>query len=214
MNDDLRRVLEMRLIPVVEIQDAASAGALADALIAGGLPCAEITFRTEAAAESLRRLADRAGFLLGAGTVLNVDQARQAVDNGARFIVSPGLNPRVVEFCLARGLPVLPGVCTPTDITAAFELGLTLLKFFPAEAVGGLKALKAVSAPFPMMRFVPTGGIDSGNLAGYLRHPKVAACGGSWMVKSTLIAERNYDEITRLTREAVALAKSYPAGPV
>jgi 2-dehydro-3-deoxyphosphogluconate aldolase/(4S)-4-hydroxy-2-oxoglutarate aldolase len=213
MNENFRRVLSMRVIPVVEIHDPDLARPLAEALCEGGLPCAEITFRTEAAAESIRRLADLTGFVVGAGTVLNAGQARQAVDNGAAFIVSPGLNPHVVAFCAQRGVPGLPGVCTPSDITAAFEMGLHLLKFFPAEALGGLKVLNAISAPFPMMRFVPTGGIDAGNLPAYLRHPKVAACGGSWMVKSKLIAERRFAEIARLTREAAVLAEKAGAAP-
>jgi 2-dehydro-3-deoxyphosphogluconate aldolase/(4S)-4-hydroxy-2-oxoglutarate aldolase len=207
MNDDFRRALEMRLIPVVEIHDADLAGPLAEALEAGGLPCAEITFRTAAAAESIRRLSGRSGFSVGAGTVLNLAQARLAADSGARFIVSPGLNPRVVAFGREKSIPVLPGVCTPTDVTAAFELGLNLLKFFPAEAYGGLKTLTALSAPFPMIRFVPTGGIDAANLADYLRHSKVAACGGSWMVKSDLIAGRRFAEIAERTRQAVAIVK-------
>jgi 2-dehydro-3-deoxyphosphogluconate aldolase / (4S)-4-hydroxy-2-oxoglutarate aldolase len=207
MSADLERALKMRVIPVVEIHDADLAGPLADALAAGGLPCAEITLRTSAGVDAIRQLSGRSDMVVGAGTVLSVVQAGQAVDNGACFVVSPGLNPKVVQFCGDRNVPVLPGVCTPSDITAAFELGLSLLKFFPAEAFGGLKTLNAISAPFPMMRFVPTGGIDAGNLCTYLSHPKVAACGGSWMVKSKLISERRFSEITQLTREAVALAK-------
>jgi 2-dehydro-3-deoxyphosphogluconate aldolase/(4S)-4-hydroxy-2-oxoglutarate aldolase len=211
MSTDFTLALDRRIIPVVSLERAADAQRLADALVAGGLPCAEITFRTAAAAEAIRALAGRADFSVGAGTVLGLEQARRAADSGATFVVSPGLNPKVVRFCLDGGIPVLPGVCTPSDITLAFEMGLALLKFFPAEAMGGLKTLDALAGPFPMMRFVPTGGIDPRNLAAYLRHPRVAACGGSWMVKASLIAQGRFDEIARLTREAVAMAREAAA---
>jgi 2-dehydro-3-deoxyphosphogluconate aldolase / (4S)-4-hydroxy-2-oxoglutarate aldolase len=201
------QILDRRIIPVVALDRAADAARLADALVEGGLPCAEITFRTAAAAEAIRALAGRTDFTVGAGTVLNVEQARIAVDSGAMFVVSPGLNPKVVRYCLDLDIAVLPGVCTPSDITLAFEMGLELLKFFPAEAMGGPKMLDALAGPFPMMRFIPTGGIDPRNLRDYLRHPRVAACGGSWMVKSGLIAEGRYADIARLTREAVALSR-------
>jgi 2-dehydro-3-deoxyphosphogluconate aldolase/(4S)-4-hydroxy-2-oxoglutarate aldolase len=213
MPGHLEQALALKIIPVVALERAADALPLADALVAGGLPCAEITFRTAAAAEAIRALAGRTGFTVGAGTVLDLEQARRAADSGATFVVSPGLNPKVVRFCLDGGIPVLPGVCTPSDMTLAFEMGLALLKFFPAEAMGGLKTLDALAGPFPMMRFVPTGGIDPRNLAAYLRHPRVAACGGSWMVKASLIAEGRFDEIARLTREAAALAREAAAMP-
>jgi 2-dehydro-3-deoxyphosphogluconate aldolase/(4S)-4-hydroxy-2-oxoglutarate aldolase len=207
MPGHLEQALALKIIPVVALERASDALPLADALAAGGLPCAEITFRTPAAAEAIGALAGRTGFTVGAGTVLDLEQARRAADSGATFVVSPGLNPKVVRFCLDGGIAVLPGVCTPSDITIAFEMGLALLKFFPAEAMGGLKTLDALAGPFPMMRFVPTGGIDPRNLAAYLRHPRVAACGGSWMVKASLIAQGRFDEIARLTREAVALVR-------
>lgn len=213
MPGHLEQALALKIIPVVALERAADALPLADALVAGGLPCAEITFRTAAAAEAIRALAGRTGFTVGAGTVLDLEQARRAADSGARFVVSPGLNPKVVRFCLDGGIAVLPGVCTPSDLTIAFEMGLALLKFFPAEAMGGLKTLDALAGPFPMMRFVPTGGIDPRNLAAYLRHPRVAACGGSWMVKASLIAQGRFDEIARLTREAVALVREAAATP-
>lgn len=213
MPGHLEQALALKIIPVVALERAADALPLADALVAGGLPCAEITFRTAAAAEAIRALAGRTGFTVGAGTVLDLEQARRAADSGATFVVSPGLNPKVVRFCLDGGIAVLPGVCTPSDLTIAFEMGLALLKFFPAEAMGGLKTLDALAGPFPMMRFVPTGGIDPRNLAAYLRHPRVAACGGSWMVKASLIAQGRFDEIARLTREAVALVREAAVTP-
>lgn len=213
MPGHLEQALALKIIPVVALERASDALPLADALVAGGLPCAEITFRTAAAAAAIRALAGRTGFTVGAGTVLELEQARRAADSGATFVVSPGLNPKVVRFCLDGGIAVLPGVCTPSDITIAFEMGLALLKFFPAEAMGGLKTLDALAGPFPMMRFVPTGGIDPRNLTAYLRHPRVAACGGSWMVKANLIAEGRFDEIARRTREAVALVREAAATP-
>jgi 2-dehydro-3-deoxyphosphogluconate aldolase/(4S)-4-hydroxy-2-oxoglutarate aldolase len=202
----LTKVLDHKIIPVVAIHDAGHALPLADALIAGGLPCAEITFRTAAAADAIKALSGREDILVGAGTVLKIEQVQQAVDAGATFIVSPGFNPKVVGYCVENGIPVTPGVSNPTDIEMALEFGLEILKFFPAEAFGGLKTLKAMSAPYTMMRFIPTGGIGPGNVRAYLEHPKVAACGGSWMVKSDLIAGAQFARITELTREAVAIA--------
>jgi 2-dehydro-3-deoxyphosphogluconate aldolase/(4S)-4-hydroxy-2-oxoglutarate aldolase len=203
MDRVLEQIHEFRLVPVVAIQDAGDAAPLADALIEGGLPCAEITFRTDAAEQSIRTMAASSKMLVGAGTVLSVDQVRQAVDAGARFIVSPGFNPEVVEYCVQHAIPVTPGTATPTDIEKAMRMGLEVVKFFPAEAFGGLKTLKAISAPYTQMRFIPTGGIHQDNLADYLQFPKVFACGGSWMVKSNLIAEGHFDEIIRRTQRAV-----------
>lgn len=208
MHTKLAAVLEMRIIPVVAIDNAGDATALAEALIAGGLPCAEITFRTAAAEAAIKAMAIRGDMTIGAGTVLTVEQAQKAVDAGATFIVAPGLNPRVVRFCQEINVPVTPGVATPTDIETAMDLGLNVLKFFPAEAFGGLKTLKAISAPYQAVKFIPTGGLNAENVADYLKHPKVAACGGSWMVKSSLIAEGAFEQITRLTREAVQIVKS------
>lgn len=206
MDEVLKRIGELKLVPVVVIEDAKDSGPLADALAAGGLPLAEITFRTEAAPEAIRTMAARGDLLVGAGTVLTVDQVKSAVDAGARFIVSPGINPKVVGYCVEKGIPVTPGICTPTDIETALGFGLKVVKFFPAEALGGLKLLKAMSAPYGMMRFIPTGGINASNLPGYLAFPKVLACGGSWMVKKDLIAAGRFDEIEGLTREAVEIA--------
>lgn len=208
MHAKLAAVLEMRIIPVVAIDNADDAPALAEALIAGGLPCAEITFRTAAAEAAIKTMALRGDMTIGAGTVLTVEQAQKAVDAGATFIVAPGLNPKVVRFCQEINVPVTPGVATPTDIETAMDLGLNVLKFFPAEAFGGLTTLKAISAPYQAVKYIPTGGLNADNVADYLKHPKVAACGGSWMVKSSLIAEGNFEHITRLTREAVQIVKN------
>jgi 2-dehydro-3-deoxyphosphogluconate aldolase/(4S)-4-hydroxy-2-oxoglutarate aldolase len=205
MKEEFQEALKLRIIPVVAIHDARNASPLAEALRQGGLPCAEITFRTAAAAEAIHQIAKRSNMLVGAGTVLKVDQVKQAVDSGACFIVSPGFNPKVVQYCLDHQIPVTPGISNPTDIEMALDFGLEIVKFFPAEAFGGLKTLKAMSAPYTMMKFIPTGGIGPHNLLDYLKHPQVPACGGSWMVASNLIAEGRFDEITRLTREAIEI---------
>ncbi|HOX86132.1 MAG TPA: bifunctional 4-hydroxy-2-oxoglutarate aldolase/2-dehydro-3-deoxy-phosphogluconate aldolase [bacterium] len=207
MDPLLEQLREFRIIPVVAIDDAANADALGQALVDGGLAVAEITFRTAAAAASIEKLAKRGDMLVGAGTVLNVEQVRIAVDSGARFIVSPGFNPKVVSYCLENTIPITPGIATPTDIEQALGFGLQVVKFFPAEAFGGLKTLKAISAPYGAMRFIPTGGISAANLRDYLAFSKVWACGGSWMVKSDLIAAHDFAAVTRLTREAVGLSR-------
>jgi 2-dehydro-3-deoxyphosphogluconate aldolase / (4S)-4-hydroxy-2-oxoglutarate aldolase len=192
------------IVPVVAIENAIDAEPLARALIDGGLPCAEVTFRTKAAKDALAHITKAyPNMLVGAGTVLNVDQVKAAVENGARFIVSPGLHPKVVEYCLQNNIPITPGVATPTEIGLAIELGLDVVKFFPAEANGGLEYLKAVGAPFKGVHFIPTGGIDATNLLAYLKFTRVLACGGSWMVKSDLIANKRFDEIKQLTTEAI-----------
>jgi 2-dehydro-3-deoxyphosphogluconate aldolase/(4S)-4-hydroxy-2-oxoglutarate aldolase len=205
MKEKFQKTLELRIVPVVAIHNAKDAVPLAEALYQGGLPSAEITFRTAAAPEAIQQIAKRSDMLVGAGTVLKVDQIKQAVDSGACFIVSPGFNPKVVQYCLDHQIPVTPGISTPTDIEMALDFGLEIVKFFPAEAFGGLKTLKAMSAPYTMMKFIPTGGIGPHNLLDYLMHPQVPACGGSWMVTSAMIAEGRFDEITRLTREAVEI---------
>jgi 2-dehydro-3-deoxyphosphogluconate aldolase/(4S)-4-hydroxy-2-oxoglutarate aldolase len=204
----LEKVLQMKIVPVVAIHDAGHSDALADALIEGGLPCAEITFRTGAAADVIRTMAKRGDMLVGAGTVLTIDQVKQAVDAGATFMVAPGLNPKVVSYCREHNILIIPGVATPTDIETALDLGLKILKYFPAEAFGGLKTLKAISAPYIAVKFIPTGGITADNVTAYLEHPKVVACGGSWMVKSALIVAGQFDKITSLTREAVNLVQN------
>jgi 2-dehydro-3-deoxyphosphogluconate aldolase/(4S)-4-hydroxy-2-oxoglutarate aldolase len=195
----------MKIVPVVTIRDARDADALACVLLEGGLPCIEITFRTPAAQEAIRRMARHKDILVGAGTVLNLDRVKQVMDAGAQFIVSPGLNPKVVQFCLDQDIPVIPGVCTPTEIITALDLGLKTLKFFPAEAAGGIKILKAMSAPFNEVRFMPTGGITLQNLPDYLLTPQVIACGGTWLADTALLADKNFDRITDNIKQAVTL---------
>ncbi len=205
MNDVLTKIGELGLVPVVKIEDAKDAVPLGKALLAGGLPVAEITFRTAAAEEAISRLhAELPEVFLGAGTVLSVEQAQKAVNAGASFIVSPGFNPKVVQYCVENNIPITPGMNSPTQIEMALELGLEVLKFFPAEASGGLKMLKAMSAPYGAIQFIPTGGINQNNVNSYLAFNKVLACGGSWMVKADLISSGQFDEITRLTKEAMA----------
>jgi 2-dehydro-3-deoxyphosphogluconate aldolase/(4S)-4-hydroxy-2-oxoglutarate aldolase len=200
------------VIPVVKIDRASQAPQLAEALLAGGLPCAEVTFRTDAAEDALRLIST--GYpevVLGAGTVLTSDQAQRAVGAGARYIVSPGFDPKVVAWCLAEDVLVMPGVATPTEIQMALDLGLSLLKFFPAEALGGIPMLEALSAPFGDVRFVPTGGVTSSNLAGYLRLPMVHAVGGSWLVAAKLLAAGDFETISRLASEAAGIVASVRA---
>jgi len=195
------------VVPVVVLDRAEDANALGRALKLGGLPCAEITFRTRAAEEAIRILARDGDMLVGAGTVLHPEQVDRALAAGARFIVSPGFSRAVVDRCRERGVTVYPGVATPTEIQMALEAKMTVVKFFPAEAVGGARALAAMSAPYSMMRFIPTGGITRGNLKGYLEQSSVVAVGGSWLVAPELIANGDFDEITRRTAAAVALVR-------
>lgn len=202
------QISALRVIPVVEIPGVEFAVPLAEALVDAGLPCAEITFRTDSAAASIKAIADSVPDIqLGAGTVLTVEQADAAIEAGATFLVAPGFNAKVVEHAAERGVPMLPGVATPTDIEQALSLDISLVKFFPAEANGGVNYLKAVSAPYRGVRFVPTGGIGPKNLLSYLNLPSVAACGGSWMVKKDLVAAKDFDSVRRLAAEAVALAR-------
>jgi len=209
MNESLQRIGQIGIVPVVAIEDAARAVALGVALLAGGLPVAEITFRTAAAAAAIRAISDACpDVLVGAGTVLTVTQAEQAAAAGAKFIVTPGFDTAVVEWCLAHNMPITPGVMTPTDINQALAKGLSTLKFFPAEAAGGVKTLKAIAAPYGGVKFVPTGGISAANLADYLRLTAVHACGGSWMVEKSLIAAGDFGAITRLSQEAIAIVRA------
>ena len=204
------RIAKFGLVPVIKLEDAAQAVPLADALCRGGLPVAEVTFRTAAGAESIRRMrAAHPEMCIGAGTVLSAEQAQQALDAGAEFIVGPGFNRAVVEFCLAKDVPVVPGCSGPTDMEMALGYGLSAVKFFPAEASGGLAALKAMSAPYGSLRFMPTGGIDAKNLKDYLAFDKVFACGGSWMVKEDLIAAGDFASVERLTAEAVGVVLGF-----
>lgn len=209
MSELLSQLGMIGIIPVVAIEDAADAPQLGRALLDGGLACAEITFRTAAAAEAIRAMATECpDILVGAGTVLTVEQAKAAKAAGAKFIVTPGFDAAVVDWCLANNMPITPGVMTPTDINQALAKGLTILKFFPAEAAGGIKALKAIGGPYVGVKFIPTGGISADNLADYLRLPMVHACGGSFMVKKQLIAAGKFDEIRVLAETAVSIVKS------
>lgn len=206
--DITERVREIGIVPVVSLPRLEYALPLAENLLAGGLPCAEITFRTAAAAEAMVQI--RARFpeiLLGAGTVLRTDQVETAINVGAQFIVSPGTNPDVVDLCLERGITIFPGVCTPTEIETALSKGVDVLKFFPAEPMGGVKFLQAICAPYKHVRFIPTGGIDPKNIGQYLALPQVIACGGSWMVKPDLFEAGDFAKVKYLAGEAVALVR-------
>jgi len=206
--DVLSALSATRLVPVVVLDDAADADGLAGALVAGGLPVAEVTFRTAAAQDSIRAMAARGDILVGAGTVVTPAQVDQAVTAGASFVVSPGLSRAVVERCQELGVLALPGAVTATEVQAALELGLTTVKFFPAATSGGAAAIKALAAPFGGVSFVPTGGIGPKNLAEYLSVPVVAAVGGSWMVPRDRVKTGDFAGIAQLTADAVALAKS------
>ena len=204
MNDVLVKLGKIGIVPVIALDDAKDALPLGKALLAGGIACAEVTFRTAAAEDVIRTLTkELPEMLTGAGTVLTTEQVDRAVAAGAKFIVSPGLNPKVVEYCVNKGIPVTPGCSSPSDIEVALEYGLDVVKFFPAEAAGGIAMIKAMSAPYSGVKFMPTGGINSGNINNYLSFNKVLACGGSWMVDKKLVAAGNFAEIERLSREAV-----------
>ena len=206
MDKIIDKISAMGVVPVVAIENASDAVGLGDALIEGGLPCAEITFRTAAAASAIRTLCNsHPGILVGAGTILTKSDAETAVDAGASFVVTPGFDGDLVDWCLDQRIPVIPGVMTPTDINAAINRKLNVLKFFPAEAAGGIKTLKAISGPYGNIKFVPTGGITLGNLEEYLSLPNVVACGGSWLVKKDQISSGEFDKIESLVREAVQL---------
>lgn len=208
MNEIIQQLGQYGIVPVVVLNDAKKALPLAKALCKGGLPCAEVTFRTDAAEESIRRMSQAyPDMLIGAGTVLSTEQVDRAVIAGAKFIVSPGLNPKVVIYCQEKNIPIIPGVVTPTEMEQAMELGLRIVKFFPAEPSGGLAMIKAVAAPYTMLKFMPTGGISARNVRDYLAYDKILACGGSWMVKGSLIDEDRFDEIEAMCREAVEIVK-------
>lgn len=197
-----------KLVPVIKLDSPDDALPLAEALIAGGLPVAEITFRTDAARESICKIRSTyPDMLTGAGTVLSLEQAKAAADAGASFIVSPGMNRDVVEFSIENHIPVFPGACTPTEIMAAMEYELEVVKFFPAKQYGGLDTIKALSAPFPSVRFMPTGGISEANIKDFLAFPKIIACGGSFMASGSLISQKKFDDIRKLTANAAALIK-------
>lgn len=204
MNEVLQQFRNLGIIPVVVIDDAKDAAPLAKALCEGGLPVAEVTFRTAAAEEAIKEMLKACpDMFVGAGTVLTTEQVDRAVAAGCKFIVSPGLNPKIVKYCQEKNIPITPGTSSPTDIEQAIELGLDAVKFFPAEQSGGIEKIKAMAAPYTNMKFMPTGGINASNLKSYLDFPKILACGGSWMVKKDLIVAGEFDKIKALTVEAV-----------
>lgn len=195
------------VVPVVVLDDPKDALPLAKALTEGGLPCAEVTFRTEAAEESIRQMSrEYPDMLVGAGTVLTIEQVDRAMAAGARFIVSPGFDPEIVDYCLEKEIPVFPGCMTPSEVAQGVKRGLKVLKFFPAEQAGGLAMIKAMAAPYTTVKFMPTGGISAKNLKEYLACDKILCCGGSWMVKGDLIREGKFDRVKELAAEAKRLA--------
>lgn len=215
MNRVLEKVKELGIVPVISLNRVTDAKPLAKALCDGGLPCAEITFRTEAAEESIRILRkDFPEMVVGAGTVLSIKQVDAAIDAGAMFIVSPGLNPKVVEYCISKNITVIPGCSNPSDVESAMEFGLDTVKFFPAEAAGGVKMLKALAAPYSKMKFMPTGGISQQNLMSYLELGNVIACGGSWMVNKDMIEKSDFEGIKRLAEEAVSEMLGFEIGHI
>ena len=196
------------IIPVVVLDDAKDAAPLAKVLCENGLPCAEVTFRTAAAEEAIKTMSrEFPDMLVGAGTVLTIEQADKAINAGAKFIVAPGLNPKIVQHCLDQSVPVTPGTQTPSEMERALELGLKVVKFFPAEPAGGLNMIKAVAAAYVDLKFMPTGGINAKNVRDYLAYNKIIACGGSWMVSGKLVKEASFDEIERLVAEAAGIVK-------
>lgn len=202
------RIASYGVVPVVVLEDVNDALPLARALVNGGLAVAEVTFRTAAAKESIRIMSEAyPDMLVGAGTVLTIKQVDEAVEAGAKFIVSPGFDPEVVDYCLSKDIPIYPGTVTPSEVSQAVKRGLNVCKFFPAEQYGGVSTIKALSAPFNMVKFMPTGGVNANNLKEYLSCDKIVACGGSWMVKADLIKAHDFDKIELLTKEAVALVK-------
>lgn len=208
MNDILRKIGEMGIVPVVVLNDSIDAKPLAQALCEGGLPCAEVTFRTEAAEASIQIMTEKfPDMLIGAGTVLTIEQVDRAVAAGAKFIVSPGFNPDVVKYCIDNKILIIPGCANPSDVEQAISYGLEVVKFFPAEQAGGLAYIKAIAAPYVSMKFMPTGGINPKNVQEYLAYERILACGGSWMVKGDFINAKEFDKIKMLVEDAVEIAK-------
>ena len=204
MSTVAEKIAELGVVPVVVLEDAKDAAPLAKALVEGGLPCAEVTFRTAAAEESIKLMtAEYPDMFVGAGTVLTIDQVDRAVAAGAKFIVSPGFDPEIVDYCLEKEIPVFPGCITPSEVAQAVKRGLKVVKFFPAEQFGGVATIKAMAAPYVGLKFMPTGGVNAKNLESYLGCDKIIACGGSWMVKGDLVKAGKFDEIKDLTAEAV-----------
>jgi 2-dehydro-3-deoxyphosphogluconate aldolase/(4S)-4-hydroxy-2-oxoglutarate aldolase len=214
MAEALAALSRIGLVPVITIDSPRDAVPLAEALLDGGIGCAEVTFRTPSAREAIHEISSSCSELLvGAGTVLTVEQAKQATHAGAQYVVAPGFDPAVVGWCRAHNVPMIPGVATPTEISLALTRGLSLLKFFPAEAMGGVPMLRALSAPFAGARFIPTGGITAANLPQYLALPNVAACGGSWMATAGMISAGEFTEIARLSRQARAIVRQVRGEP-
>ncbi len=213
MGEMIEKIKKLGIVPVVVLNDAKDALPLADALIRGGLPCAEVTFRTDAAEESIRQMTEKyPDMLVGAGTVLTKEQVDRAVAAGATFIVSPGFDPEIVDYCLEKEIPVFPGCITPSEVAQAVKRGLKTVKFFPAEQFGGVSTIKALAAPYVGLTFMPTGGVGPKNLADYLNCKSIIACGGSWMVKGDLVAAGQFDKIESLTKEAVDMAAQIRSG--
>ena len=209
MENMINQIAELGVVPVVVLEDAENAEPLAKALCEGGLPCAEVTFRTAAAEESIRRMSEAyPEMLVGAGTVLTTEQVDRAAAAGAKFIVSPGFDPEIVDYCLEKQIPVFPGCVTPSEVAQAVKRGLKVVKFFPAVQFGGVSTIKALAAPYVGLKFMPTGGVSAANLKEFLECKSIVACGGSWMVKGDLVKAGEFDKIRELTSEAVALAKS------
>lgn len=209
MNKILEELSEYGVVPVVVLNRVEDAKPLAKALCDGGLKCAEVTFRTDAAEESIRIMtSEHPEMLVGAGTVLTTEQVDRAVAAGAKFIVSPGFDPEIVDYCISKNILVMPGCMTPSEVAQGVKRGLEVLKFFPAEQAGGVAMLKAMAAPYTSVKFMPTGGISAKNLADYLGFSKIVCAGGSWMVKADLIDAGDFDKITELTKEAVELVKA------
>ncbi len=209
MFDELiKKIEDIKIVPVVVLNDAENAKPLAKALCEGGLPCAEVTFRTGAAEESIRIMHEAyPEMIIGAGTVLTTEQVERAVRAGASFIVSPGFDPEIVDYCIEKSIPVFPGCITPSEIAQAVKRGLKVVKFFPAEQFGGVDTIKALAAPYVGLKFMPTGGINAGNIKDYLECKSIIACGGSWMVKGNIIEAKEFERIKEMTITAVSLAK-------
>lgn len=215
MQDINGAIYALGIVPVIKLDDSKEAVPLAKALVAGGLPVAEVTFRTDAAAESIRAMTkETPEMLVGAGTVTSIAKAREALDAGAKFIVTPGFNPEVVSWCVEKNIPIFPGCTTASEVEGAMNLGLAVVKFFPAEQSGGLAKIKALAAPYHSMKFMPTGGVNVKNMGEYLAFPKVFACGGSFMVPDDAVKEGRWEEITHLSQEAVRAAQGYELGHV
>ncbi len=209
MNTMNERIAAFGVVPVVVLEDAKDAKPLADALVKGGLSCAEVTFRTDAAEESIRIMKQEyPEMLVGAGTVLTIEQVDKAVNAGAEFIVSPGFDEEIVDYCMKKEIPILPGCITPSEVAQAVKRGMNVVKFFPSEQFGGVETIKALAAPYTTVKFMPTGGVNTKNLKDYLSCDKIVCCGGSWMVKGDLVKAGDFEKISELTAEAVELVKS------